>query len=133
MEIRNEDIRLDIKDIIRGLYDIGIYKVEISYSGGHDDGYFEDPQFFDEKGNEVKKVKWEKITKNFTNDDLLDLVYQDQGRLNKFYTFAGEFDVNGTLSINTKNGNYTDSGEESTWQSYEMEYNLFKEPDPSRY
>lgn len=131
MEIKKEDIKLDIKDIIRGLYDIGIYKVKITYSGGHDDGYFDDPQFFDEKGKEVKKVKWEKIVKDFTDEDLVDLIYRDQGRLNKFYTFAGEFSVNGTLSINTKNGNYTDSGEEQVYQNYENEYNLFKEPEPS--
>ena len=133
MEIKNEEIKPNIVDVIKRLYDIGVYKIEVSYSGGHDDGCFEDPEFFDEKGNEIKEVKWEKISKGLDDYEFKEMIYYDQGRLNKFYTFAGEFDVNGKLIINTKNCNYTDTGEESTWQSYENEYNLFKEPEPERF
>ena len=57
----------------------------------------------------------------------LGLVYGDQGRLNQWYSFAGEYSVNGTIKLDTATGEFDDSGEQQTYEPQSNTGNLYKD------
>ena len=129
----------EITNVLRALHTQGITKVEIESSGGGDEGTFENSKFYDQDNKEVS-VDWNK-TLNLSEDETFDiddfegLIYGDQGRLNQWYSFAGDYSCNGTVTINTETGDYTDSAD-YTVQEYTDESrsgNVYKDKNKSIY
>ena len=117
-----------IENVLRALHTQGITKVEIEYSGGNDEGSFDRPVFYaDDKS---VTVDWTK-TLDLNEDEDFDeaLVYADEGRLNQWYSFAGEYSVNGTLTINTETGDFDDSADFTTseYSDESKSGNVFKD------
>lgn len=105
----------EITNVLRALHTQGITKVEIEYSGGGDEGTFENSKFYNQDNKEIS-VDWNKTLdlsedETFDIDDFEGLIYGDQGRLNQWYSFAGDYSCNGTVTINTETGDYTDSAD----------------------
>ena len=105
----------EITNVLRALHTQGITKVEIEYSGGGDEGTFENSKFYNQDNKEIS-VDWNKALdlsedETFDIDDFEGLIYGDQGRLNQWYSFAGDYSCNGTVTINTETGDYTDSAD----------------------
>ena len=122
-----------IEDVLRALHTQGITKVEIEYSGGNDEGSFEEAVFFSEDGT-VPVINWTKTLdldedEDFDDEHFLALIYSDEGRLNQWYSFAGEYSVNGTLTINTETGDFTDSADYTTaeYSDESKSGNVFKD------
>ena len=121
-----------IEDVLRALHTQGINRVEIEYSGGNDEGSFDSPIFYSE--NESVTVDWTKTLdlnedEDFDDGNFESLIYSDEGRLNQWYSFAGEYSVTGTIIINTETGDFTDSAD-YTHQEYSDETksgNVFKD------
>ena len=85
----------EITNVLRALHTQGITKVEIDYSGGGDEGTFENSKFYNQDNKEVS-VDWNKTLdlsedETFDIDDFEGLIYGDQGRLNQWYSFAGDY------------------------------------------
>jgi len=120
-----------IEDVLRALHTQGITKIEIEYSGGNDEGQFEEAVFFDTDNKSVA-VEWARTLdldedEDFDDENFLALIYSDEGRLNQWYSFAGEYSVRGTLTINTETGDFDDSGEQSTMEAQSHTGNVFKD------
>ena len=121
-----------IEDVLRALHTQNITKVEIEYSGGNDEGSFDSPVFYAENKSVV--VDWTKTLdldedEDFDDGNFESLIYSDEGRLNQWYSFAGEYSVTGTITINTETGDFTDSAD-YTHQEYSDETksgNVFKD------
>ena len=87
----------EITNVLRALHTQGITKVEIEYSGGGDEGTFENSKFYNQDNKEIS-VDWNKTLdlsedETFDIDDFEGLIYGDQGRLNQWYSFAGDYSV----------------------------------------
>ena len=122
-----------IEDALRALHTQGITKVEIEYSGGNDEGQFEEAVFFDADDKSVT-VEWAKTLdldedEDFDDGNFESLIYSDEGRLNQWYSFAGEYSVNGTLTINTETGDFDDSADFTTseYSDESKSGNVFKD------
>ena len=116
-----------IENVLRALHTQGITKVEIEYSGGNDEGSFDRPVFYaDDKS---VTVDWTKTLDLNEDEDFDALVYADEGRLNQWYSFAGEYSVNGTLTINTETGDFDDSADFTTseYSDESKSGNVFKD------
>lgn len=129
----------NIQDVLRALHTQGITSVEVEYSGGGDEGSFENATFFN---NEKQKcsVDWNKTLDlseddTFDEDDFLGLIYGDQGRLNQWYSFAGEYSVSGTLTINTETGDFDDSADyrHEEYSDESKSGNIYKDKPKSIY
>ena len=130
-----------ITDVIKALNKAGITKLEITYSGGHDDGSFEEVNFFKQEteGTVAKLTKtvpctvdWTKVLnlsddEDYSDEDFLGSVYGDQGRLNQWYSFAGEYSCNGTITVNTETGEYDDDGYHTTEEPNSNSGNIYKD------
>ena len=121
----------EIIDVIKKLHKNGIIKIEIDYSGGNDEGSFDNPVFYNESGT-VPVIDWTKILNlseddNFDDDHFTALIHYDEGRLNQWYSFAGEYSCNGTITINTETGEFEDSGQETTYQDQSNNGNIYKD------
>ena len=121
-----------IEDVLRALHTQGITKVEIEYSGGNDEGSFDSPVFYAE--DKSVTVDWTKTLdldedEDFDDGNFESLIYADEGRLNQQYSFAGEYSVNGTLTINTETGDFTDSADYTTaeYSDESKSGNVFKD------
>lgn len=128
----------DIRQVLKALSNNGYTKVTIEYDGGNDDGSFYDPTFY--KGDKTETVDWNKVLEiksdddeDFDNDNFMELVYGDHGRINQYYSFAGDYSVHGTITIDTLTGLVQDDGEESTWKSVDRECNVYKDEKSSWY
>ena len=129
----------EITNVLRALHTQGITKFEIEYSGGGDEGTFENSKFYNQDNKEIS-VDWNKTLdlsedETFDIDDFEGLIYGDQGRLNQWYSFAGDYSCNGTVTINTETGDYTDSAD-YTVQEYTDESrsgNVYKDKNKSIY
>lgn len=131
-----------ITDVIKALNKAGITKLEITYSGGGDDGSFEEVNFFKQEteGTVAKLTKtvpctvdWTKVLnlsddEDYSDEDFLGSVYGDQGRLNQWYSFAGEYSCNGTITVNTETGEYDDDGYHTTEEPNNNSGNIYKDP-----
>ena len=132
----------NIQDVCKSLHKAGIIRVEIDYSGGNDDGSFEEVRYYQNEkivggvataNKETQaNVDWSKVLKleedeDFDDDSFLGLVYGDQGRLNQWYSFAGEYSCNGTIKLDTATGEFDDSGQQTTWESQGNTGNLYKD------
>ena len=130
-----------ITDVIKALNKAGITKLEITYSGGHDDGSFEEVNFFKQEteGTVAKLTKtvpctvdWTKVLnlsddEDYSDEDFLGSVYGDQGRLNQWYSFAGEYSCSGTITVNTETGEYDDDGYHTTEEPSSNSGNIYKD------
>ena len=121
-----------IEDVLRALHTQGITKVEIEYSGGNDEGSFDSPVFYAE--DKSVTVDWTKTLdldedEDFDDGNFESLIYSDEGRLNQWYSFAGEYSVNGKLTINTETGDFTDSADYTTaeYSDESKSGNVFKD------
>ena len=121
-----------IEDVLRALHTQGITKIEIEYSGGNDEGSFDSPVFYAE--DKSVTVDWTKTLdldedEDFDDGNFESLIYSDEGRLNQWYSFAGEYSVNGKLTINTETGDFTDSADYTTaeYSDESKSGNVFKD------
>tara|TARA_R110002050_G_scaffold12749_2_gene41576 strand:+ start:4247 stop:4666 length:420 start_codon:yes stop_codon:yes gene_type:complete len=121
-----------IEDVLRALHTQGITKVEIEYSGGNDEGSFDSPVFYAE--DKSVTVDWTKTLdldedEDFDDGNFESLIYSDEGRLNQWYSFAGEYSVNGTITINTETGDFDDSADYTTaeYSNESKSGNVFKD------
>jgi hypothetical protein len=128
----------DITQVLKALANNGYTKVTIDYDGGNDDGSFNDPTFY--KGDKIELVKWDKVLginfedgEDFDDSHFMELVYGDHGRLNQYYSFAGEYSVHGTITINTLTGEFEDSGEQSSWECTSHIGNVYQDKKSSWY
>lgn len=136
----------NIQDVCKSLHKAGIIKVEIDYSGGNDDGSFDEVRYYKNDEivggvatlNQVKQttVYWNTVLdleedEDFDDESFLGLVYGDQGRLNQWYSFAGEYSVNGTITLDTATGDFEDSGEQQTYEPQNNTGNLYKDKNKS--
>lgn len=119
----------NIEEVIKLLHKQGITKIAIEYSGGHDEGSFETPVFY--QGDKEVNVHWDKVFNNedttYNEDNFLDQIYSDYGRLNQHYSFASEYSCSGTVTIDTKTGNFNDNGFEQTETDTYHTGNVFNE------
>ena len=78
--------------------------------------------------NQLKNLDLDE-DEDFDDDNFEALVYADEGRLNQWYSFAGEYSVNGTLTINTETGDFTDSADYTTaeYSDESKSGNVFKD------
>ena len=120
----------DIREIIKALHKNGYTKIDISYDGGNDDGYFQDLIFY--KGDKSELVDWNKVLeirdeddKSFDDEDFIGLVHGDYSRLNQWGSFAGDYTVRGTVTIDTVSGDFTDDYEESTLVANDKTGNVY--------
>jgi hypothetical protein len=119
----------NIQEIIKALNKNGYSKITISYDGGNDDGSFQDLCFY--KNDKIELVDWDKVLEiteddeSFDDEDFINLVHSDYERLNQWYSFAGDYSVHGTVSIDTATGDFVDDYEESTFTANEKTGNVF--------
>lgn len=138
------EYNFDKQAAFKGMEKRGIAKIEIEFSGGHDDGGIDSLTAFDKDGNEVKlpEKKYYITTRYSRNqeergyyesgdyqnfyplskmpaedreycefiDNLHNIVYS------KYYTFAGEFYVHGTATIDAVNKTANIDGQETVEQ-----------------
>ena len=120
---------MTIDEVIRALHTQGITKITFDYSGGGDEGSFETPEFYE--GDKKVYPDWTKVMADeetdYDEDSFLGQVYEDYGRLNRWYSFAGDYSCNGTVTINTETGDFDDSGEQSTMEHQTHTGNVFKD------
>lgn len=136
----------NIQDVCKSLHKAGIIKVEIDYSGGNDDGSFDEVRYYKNDEivggvatlNQVKQttVYWNTVLdleedEDFDDESFLGLVYGDQGRLNQWYSFAGDYSVNGTITLDTATGDFEDSGEQQVYEPQNNTGNLYKDKTKS--
>ena len=136
----------NIQDVCKSLHKAGIIKVEIDYSGGNDDGSFDEVRYYKNDEivggvatlNQVKQttVYWNTVLdleedEDFDDESFLGLVYGDQGRLNQWYSFAGDYSVNGTITLDTATGDFEDSGEQQVYEPQNNTGNLYKDKNKS--
>ena len=55
----------------------------------------------------------------------LVVIYSDYGRLNPYYSFAGEYNVHGKIIVDTATGEIDNEGEQSIWEGISEKSNLF--------
>ena len=112
-----------IKDICKKLFEHKIVKITVDYEGGNDEGWFQDLKFFNKKDKEIivsyseifgedTEVDEEAITNLIANDD----------ELNQYGSFAGDYSCHGTITINTKTGDFDDDGS-MTYNEYDSNNN----------
>lgn len=136
----------NIQDVCKSLHKAGIIKVEIDYSGGGDDGSFDEVRYYKNDEivggvatlNQVKEttVYWNTVLdleedEDFDDHSFLGLVYGDQGRLNQWYSFAGDYSVNGTITLDTATGDFEDSGQQQVYEPQNNTGNLYKDKNKS--
>jgi hypothetical protein len=121
-------IERDMRKIIKSLNQNGITSFEVSYDGGNDDGCFDDLTFY--KNKKKVNVNWNEVMnlsddEDYSDDEFLADIYSDYGRLNPYYSFAGEYTVHGKITVDTVTGEIDNEGEQSTWQGISEKSNLF--------
>lgn len=136
----------NIQDVCKSLHKAGIIKVEIDYSGGGDDGSFNEVRYYKNDEivggvatlNQVKEttVYWNTVLdleedEDFDDESFLGLVHGDEGRLNQWYSFAGDYSVNGTITLDTATGDFEDSGEQQVYEPQNNTGNLYKDKNKS--
>lgn len=109
-----------------------------NFSGGHDEGGFDEIKFTDENGNEITpeslKTHWVNQYKLFksTNNNEITYYYQEYsnsvnlndsdelysfmygtGALDKFGSFAGEYNVSGSVKLNVNTKKYVLDGSQT--------------------
>ena len=112
-----------IKDICKKLFEHKIVKITVDYEGGNDSGFFQDLKFFNKKNEEIT-INYSEIFGEDTEVDeeaIIDLIANDD-ELNQYGSFAGEYSCNGTVTINTENGDFDDDGS-MTYEEYNSNNN----------
>lgn len=137
-------VAADEREAMMALRSRGVAKVVIHFSGGNDSGGADDIEYLDAAGNEVtipnssasqrqihdpqkgwitgpwqvyeqggprdatpEEIKWSKVA------DVLEApIY------NRWGSFAGDFDVQGTVTWDTATGEHEMKGQESVWQDF---------------
>lgn len=120
---------MTIDQVIKALHKQGITKITFDYSGGGDEGSFDTPEFY--KGDEKVNPNWTIVMSDedtdYDEDSFLGQVYEDYGRLNQWYSFAGDYSCSGTVTIDTATGDFDDSGEQSSTEYQSHTGNVFKD------
>lgn len=129
------------QQVLQKLRSQGIARVEASFSGGNDEGGIDSMTFFDADGNEVEAPvrphvyrvytqgrselrggDWNNPRLATTEEVAQNLVYKvlEAPVYDKYYTFAGEFYVDGTLTWDITKGTNEMHGSESytEWASF---------------
>ena len=152
-EIENDTLKENIKILLTKLESVfktnKIKYIVGNFSGGHDQGGFDDVMFADKDKNEItilpkdkddfiifaekselltyqeensedilifKKTSYERF--DFNNRDILETIMFDSGCLEEYGSFAGEFSVEGTVSLDVFTGKWAMEGQE-TMEQYE--------------
>jgi hypothetical protein len=152
-EIENDTLKENIKILLNKLESVfktnKIKYIVGNFSGGHDQGGFDDVMFADKDKNEItilpkdkddfiifaekselltyqeknsedilifKKTSYERF--DFNNRDILETIMFDSGCLEEYGSFAGEFSVEGTVSLDVFTGKWAMEGQE-TMEQYE--------------
>jgi hypothetical protein len=150
-EIENDTLKENIKILLTKLESVfktnKIKYIVGNFSGGHDQGGFDDVMFADKDKNEItilpkdkddfiifaekselltyqeensedilifKKTSYERF--DFNNRDILETIMFDSGCLEEYGSFAGEFSVNGTVSLDVFTGKWAMEGQETVEQ-----------------
>ena len=152
-KIENDTLKENIKILLTKLESVfktnKIKYIVGNFSGGHDQGGFDDVMFADKDKNEItilpkdkddfiifaekselltyqeensedilifKKTSYERF--DFNNRDILETIMFDSGCLEEYGSFAGEFSVEGTVSLDVFTGKWAMEGQE-TMEQYE--------------
>ena len=152
-KIENEILKENTKILLNKLESVfktnKIKYIVGNFSGGHDQGGFDDVMFADKDKNEItilpkdkddfiifaekselltyqeensedilifKKTSYERF--DFNNRDILETIMFDSGCLEEYGSFAGEFSVEGTVSLDVFTGKWAMEGQE-TMEQYE--------------
>ena len=152
-KIENDTLKENIKILLNKLESVfktnKIKYIVGNFSGGHDQGGFDDVMFVDKDKNEItilpkdkddfiifaekselltyqeensedilifKKTSYERF--DFNNRDILETIMFDSGCLEEYGSFAGEFSVEGTVSLDVFTGKWAMEGQE-TMEQYE--------------
>ena len=145
------DKTFDKQAAFDGMRERGISRIEMDFSGGHDEGGIDDIYAFDAQGERVElpERKWHIGTQYSQGMETkiaykigdwqasipVDQVPADEKAIvdfldnienivySKYHTFAGEFYVNGTAVIDVEKNIATIKGSESveTWDDFEDE------------
>lgn len=111
---------MDRKELFAELRRRGAARAIANFSGGHDEGGVDDIQLLSETGFPVGTIQpWgaEGIEKEIA-DVICEPVY------NRYYSFAGEFYVNGTVTWDVEKETVVMTGSESeeVWNDFEEDY-----------
>jgi hypothetical protein len=130
--------------VLAQLRNQGIARIEATFSGGNDEGGIDSVTFFDAEGNEVAAPPQPSVYRAYQGgtsalyaggwgDDrrlataeevAQDLVWKviEHPVYDRYYTFAGEFYVDGTLTWDVAAGTHKMSGQEShqVWEGFEV-------------
>ena len=132
--------RLILDAVKDDLIKLGGHKLKAYFSGGHDEGGFDDVELLDENDKVIpipefsKKVFLWKIIQHTENEieyfiekqeterlkfpEQLDQIFDNARCLEEWGSFAGEFNVNGHFLMDIKSGKWDMQGTES-YESYE--------------
>ena len=95
---------------INQLRELGAVRAVAEFSGGHDEGGIDNINVYNNAGQKLA-YEWE-----WRSDPVS--IYFDEVVEGKYYAFAGDFYVSGTVSLNAETGETRMDGEESV-ESYE--------------
>ena len=152
-KIENDTLKENIKILLNKLESVfktnKIKYIVGNFSGGHDQGGFDDVMFADKDKNEItilpkdkddfiifadkseiftyqeensedilifKKTSYERF--DFNDKETLETIMYNSGCLEEYGSFAGEFSVEGTVSLDVFTGKWAMEGQE-TMEQYE--------------
>ena len=155
-KIENDTLKENIKILLNKLENVfktnKIKYIVGNFSGGHDQGGFDDVMFVDKDKNEItilpkdkddfiifaeksdlltyqeensedilifKKTSYERF--DFNNRDILETIMFDSGCLEEYGSFAGEFSVEGTVSLDVFTGKWAMEGQEEQYENVSRE------------
>jgi len=132
------------RNVMAQLRGRGIARIEASFSGGNDEGGIDSITFYDADGNEVEAPPqpsvyrvyqggesalyaggWGQDRRPATAEEIAqNLVYKviEAPVYDRYYTFAGEFYVDGTLTWDVTAGTHSMNGQESheVWEEFSV-------------
>lgn len=126
---------MNVSQAMRKLMDRGVAKVTVHFSGGGDEGGVDNITLYDDKGTALGNLEesydgytYNPETKQYEKKGLTEdqEIAQVLGKpvYDKYYTFAGEFYVNGTVEWDVFKGKAVMNGQESVdrYEDFSEEY-----------
>lgn len=115
---------MNVSQAMRKLMDRGVAKVKVSFSGGGDEGGVESIVLYDNNGTNIGTLEesydgytYNPVTKQYEQKGLTEdqEIAKVLGKpvYDKYYSFAGEFYVSGTVDWDVFKGTHKMSGQES--------------------
>ncbi len=119
------------EEVFKELEKRGAVKAVVQFSGGGDEGGVEQIELYGPKGDVIETLEesnsvWNLMTKKYDNNSEKRIDNELFGALgkpvyDKYYSFAGEFHVDGTVTWDVKSKNVKMSGHVEEWRDIEDE------------